>query len=321
MISDEVRNNYEYIKTWQGNVHIKEDIIYQGSAAETRFRTAIDSTAEEPNSIMARREWMIEFSIDTVSDSLYAGYKPTAGLQYIDLDRQMSLKPRGTLADRRAIRTPEYELHSNVNRLREGVVVSRSAYKQKKNPDSFTPPVFDPRDPLVHGNPIWETFDKAIEQIKSKGYVGIDGHVMKVEEISNSDSVQYRVQLPAKISSTDYLFLTMVFSGNVGLNMTLLETTNVKGVMLQKATWEYELKEGVYLPTKKTKQRYDVEGNLIYFQEIVYENLQINKPVSPSTFTHQNLDLRNGDRYIDKIENKEYVFKNGQMVLDVKKQQ
>jgi len=167
--------------------------------------------------------------------------------------------------------------------------------------------------------PIWETFSLVLQYIDKHGDWNIDGHRLKVEEYAHDNTIRYRVQIPGIVSPGNYLIVTKTFSSKVGFNMTSVEDTNQDGILLQNKTWNYDLVDGVYIPSKITQKDFDPDGSLSYENTVTFKNQKINKPIPAETFTYKNLDLKNGDKFIDKILDKEYTYQDRQLIEVEKK--
>lgn len=324
MISNRIQANYDKIKTWQGKIEVVTDYIYEGARAEKVFKTNTDGKGEIPRIIRYHSEQTIEFSLDAQKGFSHTYYCPTKPLQYMDLETGRNLGAKGIAGYRRSIVTPEYQIDCTGDTMRDGVIMRRKAVKQVRQEDSSCAsnmhPVYNPKSCFVPGRPIWETFDMIIQDINSVGQCGIDGYTLKVEERTDANITQYRIQIPGKVSPTDYLFMTMVFSSEKGFNIVLLETTKVGGELFRKNTWAYETVDGVYLPTKTTEQNFRPDtGQISYNGERIFSNLMVNQPISAETFIYNNLGLKNGDKFIDKILDKEYTYQDEQLVEVVKK--
>jgi hypothetical protein len=319
MISNQMRSNYDCIKTWQGEVRIISDFIYEGAAAERIFKTHTDGEGKCPKAIKEHREYVIEFSVDARKEFLYANYYSIKPLQYTDIETGRDLIAKGIAGCRIAIVTPEYEFHSTGDTMREGVVTSRRAVKHMRQKgstcDNTTPPVFDPRELFIPGKPIWETFPQLLQYINEHGQVNVNRYTLEVEKRTNGSTIEYRVQIPGKVSPTDYLLMEMIFSGEKGFNIVSFETTDSDGRLFQKRTWDYSLVNGVYLPNKTIEQNFEHKnGNLVYEKKYIFRNSQINHSIPEKTFTYKNLGLKNGDKFVDKIENKEYTYQDANLI-------
>ena len=326
MISDKIRGNYERIKTWEGKIEVVTDSIYKGARAERVFKSNTDGKGENPKVIHDHREQIIEFSVDTDKGFIYTSYCPTKPLQYTDPESGRDLGSKGVASRRRAIVTPEYQVDCMGDTMRDGVIMSRRAVKQARQKGSTcastTHPVFDPRECFIVGKPIWETFPRVLEYMELHGELSVDGYALKVEERKDGNDTEYRIQIPGKVSPTDYLFMTMVFSGNKGFNIVSYEETDPKTELFErKESWDYDLFDGVYLPNITTEQIFDRKsGNLSYESTHTYNNLKVNQPIQGETFTYKNLGLKEGDLFIDKIADKKYTYKKDGSLKEVVKQ-
>lgn len=325
MMSNQIRSNYERIKTWEGKIEVVTDSVYKGAKAEKVFNTRTDGKGETPKIIREHREQIIEFSVDTDKDLIYTSYCPTKPLRYTDPESGRDLEAKVVASRRRTIVTPEYQVDCMGNTMRDGVIMSRRAVKQTRPKNSTCAsnihPVFDPRECFVVGKPIWETFSQVLEYINLHGELSVDGYALKVEKCNIGNLEEYRIQIPGKVSPTDYLFMTMVFSGNKGFNITSVEETMSDGKLLHKRTWDYDLVNGVYMPNRTTEQIFERKnGELSYEEKYAYKNLKVNQPIPAETFTYKNLGLKEGNKFIDKIANKEYTYKKDGKLEEVAKQ-
>lgn len=325
MISDSIHSNYDQIKTWQGKLEVITDYIYEGARAEKVFKEDTDGKGDTPNIIREHRESTIEFSANTEKESLYANYYPAGPLEYSDPESGRNLGSRGIAARRKAVVTPEYQIDCMGDTMRNGVIMSRKAVKQARQKSrpmcmSNMHPVYDPRELFaVFGNHIWEVFHRMAQHINEHRNFTVDGYELKVEERKNGSVVEYHIQQPVKIAPDQYLFVSMTFSSSKDFNIILYQETDHNGRLLQKRTWNYDLVDGVYLPSAITKQDFELDTGDLRSEEIItLKDSKINRPIPSETFTYKNLGLENGDKFTDRIENKEYTYRD-EMLIEVEK--
>jgi len=132
--------------------------------------------------------------------------------------------------------------------------------------------------------------------------------------------------MPSRVRGDEnYLFHEMVFSGDNGFNVVSLETTyqnekNANNVMFKKETLEYKQFDKVYVPCYTSEQTFDIpSGKLDDEKTVTFKNQKINQPIPEGTFTYKNLGLQNGDKFIDKILDREYTYQDEDLILDEKK--
>jgi len=319
MISEQVRSNYERIKTWQGETEFTIYTIYEGDRAERIFNTRTDGKGETPNTVVWHIEGRRKFAVDLEKDFLYANVSRENPPRYMDFETGRDLGTKSAPSQKISIVTPEYYINWGPHTMRDGAITSRKFVKKVRQKGStcanLSPPVSDPRECFVVGQPIWETFPRLLQYMELHGEVSVDGYALKVEECTDGNLTKYRIQIPGKVSPTDYLFMTMFFSGNKGFNITSVEETMSDGKLLHKRTWDYDLVNGVYVPSRTTEQIFERKnGELSYEAKYTFKNAKTNHPISQETFTYKNLGLKNGDKFIDKITNKEYTYQDGDLI-------
>lgn len=326
MISNRTKSNYEQIKTWQGKADVIKDYIYEGDRAEKIFKTSTDGKGEVPSKIREHKETIIEFSLDAEKEFLYANYYSySAKPQYTDFESGRDLGAKGILGRRIAIITPEYQLDCMGDTMRDGVVMSRRAVKQTRPKNSSTccvgHPVYDPRKSLSIGDQIWEFFPRLVEYIKEHGKYSVGRFDLQVEERKTGDTNDYRIIMPSMMQGDgNYLFHEWVFSGDKGFNVVSFETIyrnerDSSNITFRREILEYERFDNVYVTCYKLEQTFDIpSGKLNKEMTITFKNQKVNRPIPEETFTYKNLGLQNGDKFIDKILNKEYTYQDGELI-------
>lgn len=327
MISSRIKSNYDKIKTWQGERDFTIDRIYEGAAAKRKFNTRTDSKGKAPNKVIRQIKGRHIFAVDLEKDLLYSNVIRQKPPHHMDLETGRDLGIKSAPSQKVSILTPEYYINLGPHTMRDDAIISRKVVnkqvRQKKGLTStdLSPLVSDPRECFVVGQPIWEIFPPLLQSINEHGDFRVDGHPLKVEERMDGDTVGYRIQVPGRVSPGQYLFSTMVFSGEKGFNIASYELTDSNGKVFQQLTWEYELISGVYLPKKTTEQTFSRRtGNLNYNTTYTYNNLKVNQPIAAEMFTYKNLDLKEGDLLVDEIKKKRYVYqKDGSFKEKAKK--
>jgi len=320
LISSQMRTNYELINTWRGEVHLSIDRINQGDTAEKLFRLYTLGNGDIPKILLKHVEITIEFDLNNEKDLLFVNQNSEKPPRYTDFETGRDLGTKMITDRSKTIVTPEYYLRSSPNTTRAGVVLNRKAVKTKREKarmgchDGMSP-IYEPRDSFGARRTIWETFPRLVQHINEHGELNVDGYRLKVEEQKYGDVTRYLVQRPAKISPEEYIFVKMVFYSENGFNVVSYEVTDQNGKASRLLTWEYELVSGVYLPKKMTEERFEgSNGELSYHRESTFRNLQLNQPIPEKTFTYKNLGLKNGDKFTDKIEGKEYTYRDEKLI-------
>ncbi len=319
MISAKAHNNYERIKTWQGKIDANVTIMYQGTEAEKVFKNKIDDKGETPKKIKKQRESTVEFAANFENSSFYSKKFHRKGVQYTDPNSGKLLKTESIVGHNVSIGTAEYKISCHANAISGDNIVSRAAIKKERVSQEDCPScgddIFDPRSFLLEGQPLWEFFPLMLQYIQKHGDYSIDGHSLHLEERRDGTITEYRIEIPGAVSPGQYLIKTMVFSSEEDFNVTLVETKKADGKLFQKKTWDYKVIDGIYLPKKTTKQNFTGDNaELSYERECIFSNFKLNQTIPEHTFTYKNLGLENGDKFIDKILDKEYIYQDGELI-------
>jgi len=331
MIGDRVRENNHKIRTWQGRIKIVTDDVDEGDIAEKMFKKRLrDDGQPIPNKIKEHDEFTREFALDVNKELLYESYYPDGQNYIIDAEtgRNLQLRERLHKGSGKNILTPDFHIHCMDIKNRDGFIVRRDVIKQARpEPEgeltcgSHLVPVYDPRESLrVFGDPLGETFAKYLSYIdKHEQSSTLAGYTMKVEleECNVGDAKKYKIVLPAVLSGGPkvYISSTLVCSSEAGFNVVSYLTTANYDRVLENKTWRYGLVNGVYLPLQTTHVRFDYQtGNLDTQSISTFIVQKANNPISDEVFTYKNLVLQNGDKFIDKILNKEYTYQDEELI-------
>lgn len=331
MIGERVKGNYNKISTWQGKVKIVSDGLYEGERGK-RFFEVILHDRPLPNIINEHQEFTREFALDVNKELLYDNYYPDIQKYLImDLDtgRELQLKENLRLGSSKAILTRDYHLDCMENKNRDGVTVSRTVIKQtrpqgKVGRQNQLHPVFDPRETMrIFGDvtgksldPLGGSFAKYLAFFDKEGGRSIDGYpTITVKECNVGDFKKYRIGLIVlskdSTGATVHLFFNLVCSIKAGFNIVSYTTTDSNDRMFENKTWDYGLINGVYIPVKHIKQSFDyLTGDLKDQSTLTFIEQKVNDPIPAEVFTYKNLALQNGDKFIDNILNKEYIYQD-----------
>jgi len=333
MISEATRCNYECIRTWEGREFVSANYyIHDEIRAEEIFNQNTNDSGPKPKKITERVKETIEFSIDVEKDLIYVNRYQKEPAQYIDLETGRKLVPKGIAGRVKTILTPEFQIDCTRHTMRDGVALSHRAVKQVRLKGSECVsnmhPIYDPKD--LFGRPkCWETMDYILNYMEKQGTfdINIDGYELKLEMREIENAIEYRIQQPLKGSTTQeklspeyYMLVTTVFSEQKGYNRILCEIEDGRGRKYSKEEWDYELVNGIYLPIKTAKRNFRPDTVKLSFEEVSsVQNYKITQPIPAEVFTYKNLGLKNGDKFIDKILDKEYTYQDENLVEVEKK--
>jgi hypothetical protein len=333
MIDSRVEENYDRIKTWRGKVNMVFNNAYKGDEVKRLYEEMLVDKPL-PDEIIDLVELKKEFAVDVNKGLLYESTYPDAQ-QYItdaQTGKNLKLNELVQIGGESKILTPDYHINCRELKNRDGIIVGRKVIKQKRPAGKLTcqsnlPPVFDPRDTIrIFGDikeetfaPLGGTFAKYLNFFNKNPL--LDGYpTITVEECVLGNIKKYRITLITLEKDGDgktvHLFDKLVCSSDVGFNVVSYSYSDASGKILREKTFEYDLFNGVYLPVQKNEVNFDYQtGNLKTQSSVTFFNEKVNEPISEDVFTYKNLGLQENDRFIDKIEGKEYKVKDANLVF------
>jgi len=334
LIANQIRDNYRRIITWSGEIDVKINWLWTGAKAGDISTKLTGTKGQMLASILQKAEERTAFAIDADKNFVYIANFREKRCRFLDPMNEANLGimswpyssgPTGYTV----IGKPDFLLKATPQSLdrKENKILHRKAIKKPSKLESRTglyENMDDPRRILMPGGGyIWDHYDKLIKKINRFGKMEFDGYSLKMEEHKEGDIIVYKIIEPSIVnpqrSSPDhYIIKTKIFSSQYGFNIIYWEVASGAGIPLQEFTWEYELVDGVYLPKKVTEKHYRLNGEVAEEKDYTYINNKLNQKISPETFTYKNLGLQNGDKFIDKILDKEYTYQDGELTLKSK---
>ena len=107
----------------------------------------------------------------------------------------------------------------------------------------------------------------------------------------------------------------MYFSSEAGYNMTKLQILGPDYKVYANVNCEYYVLNGIYIPKRIETQQFNLGNGVVRHKEqYILKNQQLNQSLDKNTFTYKNLGLKNGDKFIDKILQKEYTYQDGNLI-------
>jgi len=319
MISNETESNYDKIETWQGKVDVTSGRIYEGTKAERVFENQINGEGEVPKKVKRLVETTTEFAVNCKKGLFYDKKFYRSPVRYTDADGGRVLGTRSTVGSTITIATPEYRITNGPFEGGEDVIITRQAVKEKRALKESSPTcpkdIFDPRYEAIDGASFRRTFLVLLDYIKKHGEFSIGGQSLGIEKRMDGSTTEYRLEIPSpQTSPGEFVFTTMIFNSDKGFNITLSETRTADGKLYNKTTWQYKVIDGVYLPASTMIQTFAGENaELFYERQCIYTTGKLNQAVPENTFTYKNLGLKYGDKFVDRIQNKEYVYKDNML--------
>lgn len=327
LIANAIRENYEQIRTWSGEIDKKMTWVSTGNAAK-EISIFTESKDETLKSIQQNVEEKVTFTIDMKENLIYIDkfrekdqfLNPITG---VDLGRKSNHPIQSTkiATPNYVIETGPFSFEKDTGRTLKNRAVKKPLRWEQQTGWYKLEDIWDPRRAFFAGYDVtWNSLESLIKKINKYGKIEFDGYRFKMEEHQKGDDIEYKMIIPSVVNMErskpeHYIILTKVFSSQCGFNTTYWESTTGDGKPIQKYTWEYEFTNGIYLPKKVIEKVYDPNGIVTSEYDSVYKNNKANQEIPLETFTYKNLGLKNGDKFVDKIAGKEYEFKDANLVF------
>ncbi len=330
LIANDIRQNYERIKIWSGEIEKKMTWVHTGSLAEDIFKNAKDTKGEVPEAILQNSEDKITFAVDANNNFVYVDTLRDKPSKYFNYNTGAYVGNSGPSPIwSTVIAKPDFLLKADAHSFEKGTgrllnkrVGKKSSEREQQTGWYKYKDVYDPRRSFFPGAGFtWEDLDWSIKRLNKFGKIEFDGYKFQMEERMKVDTIEYKIISPSVVNMErskpeHYAILTMIFSSQCGFNMIYWEAATGSGMVFQKYTWEYELIDGVYLPKRTIIKLYGSKGEVTTEKDLTYTNNKVNQKIPTDTFEYTNLNLKEGDIFIDEILNKDYRYKAATKTLE-----
>jgi hypothetical protein len=332
LIGDEIEDNYRRIITWSGEINVKIDMLHTKAKAEDVFMKLTAGKGEIPAAILQKTEEKVAFSIDSEKEAVYVDNIRGGPCEFVDYatGRNLGISSGPYMSGpyrSTVIGTPEYMLRAESqsfkredHTIRHSTGIRKPSERKAVNGAGYKG-IDDPRKVFMPGGGFtWVHHDRLIKEFEKHGRIQFDGYEFQIEEVKVGDVKEYRLIEPAIISlersdPDHYVIKSKVFSSQCGFNMVSWKLTSGSGRLLQEFSWEYELVGGVYLPKKVVEKYYNVDGEISLAKNSVYSSHRLDQTIPSNTFEWTNLNLNDGDLFVDEIEGKRFHYERATRTL------
>jgi hypothetical protein len=320
MLAAVTQSNYEKIKTWQGKIASESNYFYyrgENSADLLKQHAGIKSIAD-PNELAMTGKGIIEFKIDMGKNLLFRYQNRPKPIEYIDTEKGVTYTSLEESSESTRIIAGEYKIESYPYTLkRDGAISSRRATKQPHRQSQIITDDSDPRYCYSIGKPAWILLSELSEGIRlfSKDpNSAFSGVILEKAQTAKGATYRMKLTLPGASPSFEW---KVTFDGEKGFNPVYVEVKNDKGIKISEITRDFIKVQGIFLPAKQRVVQYDgTDGRLRRAATSTFSDMKVNMALPESTFSHKNLGLKNGDKFVDKIDGKEYTYQDANLVPD-----
>jgi hypothetical protein len=316
MLAAVTKANYDNIKTLQGKMSFEDMVIYRGAYAADLVKQHAGIAVKEPNELVQRAEGTVEFKVDLRKNLLFKSMywpKPT---EFIDFDGNATYPSLSGAMEQTKTVADKYEIESYpYTQKKDGTVLTRVAHKRLRRQPGMIIDDSDPRIAFNIGRPVWELLTQFSDGLRSYNQGTISSfYDVVLEKAQTAQGVTYRTQW-AKPGASQF-FEKFILDGEKGFNPTYIEVKNDNGITVSEITTDFNKIDGIFLPSKRRVIQYDgTDGCLRRDATSTFSDMKVNVVLPENTFLLTNLGLKNGDKFINEIESKEYKYQDANLVF------
>lgn len=176
--------------------------------------------------------------------------------------------------------------------------------------------VVDPRDLFGTGRPMWELLEDAAAQAEKRPEVTADfekGAVgLKLEHAAAEGGDVYILRVRAA-AGENLLNVMCRIDTRVACNATYVSVEPEAAGVEQSWQWEFENVDGIWLPSlAHTSRSLPAEDIGLFSRTLRLETVAVNEPIAVED-PYRRLGLSDGDRVVDLIEGKVFVYAGGEL--------
>ena len=328
MLADQMRGNFEKLRTWQGvySVHLRE-YLPSKFAVELRKSGKAKASAAE-SGLWKESKFLLRFTIDIKSDSIYRS-KETTETVFTEESNSVVTMPRLAPVDERSVVTAEHCLHFDPKAVWPGFAYVPDYPETRGKRTAFRDPakwsegklLGDLPDPRMlfglsaQGMKFWEEFTLISQGIKDYR-AKLNTPPIAVYDSQGEGGAWYRMEERFMNRSRKLIdsYMIVNVSAATGFNVVsnVLSRDAAGEHPESKKLWQWKRYNGVFLPERTIELLYTSEtGKPIYRREMKLQECKVNDTIAPSLFSYQGLGLKDGDVVMDNIDKVCYILRNG----------
>lgn len=320
-ISEKIRKNRDAIRTWSGTFRFQDDAVLNRQQAEKVFGSKAITKLGLTPPLSKKDRGRGSFVVDNATNSLFVDFRNEStelreqrGERIAELDRAKFWQ--------RTILTPEHYLHIQPEQVYGGFEIAPDA-EPRQGCAAFRDPVakakeeewgivVDPRRVFDAGRPFYEEFEVYAQAVERGGE---SADAIEVKEWAADKGMRYRIKVsgvPSAVGSPKVELWTTV-AEEAGFNPVRFDVL-VDGNTHQYTSWQYRDIHGALVPTTVFRMVATADGKSVAFQRaLTIEDSKLNEDIPAQGFTASAIGLKEGERLLDRIENKLFVLTNGEL--------
>jgi hypothetical protein len=323
-LATSVASNIEKIRTWEG-IYTVADTTREASLPPTFKNVPLDGP------YMATRSVEVAFKIENEGGKSFNTYRFLGPMSYVHVPSKKTF--RGTpekLHEVRSVVTPEHYLSFDPHTLRGQIPNHEVVWLA----DPGTPVVYrrDPRDAdklrrsssVINPMDLYGLFPFSFDERLASCARAAKEALTTGTHRPFPMSVWQRVEG----DSTDFIFesrlrgtgmvtiMRTLHASQVGYNVVdySLQDEGAPTTPREVIGWQYEPQGDIYVPTYYDRKLYDKNGVLQIHRVMRLTESKLNESFSEDAFGYAGLNIPDGARIMDEIEDAHYVYKAGNLI-------
>lgn len=316
------KENYDKIETWQGTREFFNLRVYEGNRVNNRLQRANVNVSVAPKRLGIIAEGTTNFKVDSKRDMIWSHLSRNKGQTYKNMETMEIYGTFGLAFDTKIIARPDFIIRMEPSRFKkDGTIAANKALKfntqDQEEVGRGLGAKEDSRDFFKLIGPTWQWLSSLQKLFSSDDLTFKAAKDTIVVEQSEGDDLKYYIRFGVLDKNGNIeSFYEIILPLRTGFNPTLIRMLNApEKTLSQQINVDYIDLEGVFLPSNVRIVDYGDDGNVVSDKKAIFKEQQINEAIPEETFSYKNLGLKNGDKFVDKIRNKEYIYQNDELIL------
>ena len=322
--ANELESNYEAIKSWSGEYTFLDTMFYEGvRASEFLSLRNIEMPKENPRTLYCRERGRISFAVDAREEKLYSSIEVIEEPE-VNWDDGESIAFNMGRFHQKSILTPGEFLHFRPTTIwgptnKDKVVdsdgaIGRVAYRDppaQGQPGNWGTLV-NPLQLLMIPEPPWGQLRATADHLRNPSREFKD-YAPSLFSVGQKANESYVLVCPYKLGDGTLIQETRISTSN-GATIISVKDTVSEGFISGEVDLTYEVLDGIRIPHSVRRTAYNPDGSMHFQRELEVVRAVLNQPIDPATFTYEQLGLKSGDRFWDRMLGVEYTYRDGELI-------
>jgi len=318
-LSEKIRRNREAVRTWSGTFRFHDEAVISGGQAKRLFKPVTLAKLGLTPPFVKDDKCSGSFFVDAIANSFFVELRSDSR-RVREQHGQGFKELEGPPFRQLSIVTPEHYLHIRPDELYGDFEIAPNGRLGQtravfRDPTAIAEGeqwgcVIDPRrlfdcERAFHAE--FEVYAKAVER------GGESGDTIRIKEWATDRGLRYRIEVSGGPAGEEIPKVEMwtTVAEEAGFNPVQLEVL-VDGNGTQYMSWQFQENNGVFVPVEVLRMVGTADGKAIGFQRAIsIQGSKLNEAIPEPGFSIAALELKDGERLLDRIEQKLFLVEGG----------